>query len=264
MATSKRERQKAGRREKLERQQRHQKRRKNLRRSLIVAVIAILVFGTGALLFVGKPTTTTTTIATPQVQANAKAVAAGCPASTSTRVNTLTWTKAPAMTITTAKTYYANFATTAGNFVVKLDAKTAPITTNNFVFLAQHQYYKCVIFHRVIPGFMIQGGDPTGTGTGGPGYTIADELPKAGSPTYPLYSLAMANTGQVHTGGSQFFIVTGTTGETLKAQYSLFGQVVSGSKVVNVIQNAGNPSTTASGVPPIVTHRILNITISEK
>jgi cyclophilin family peptidyl-prolyl cis-trans isomerase len=267
MATSKRERQKAGRREKLERQQRHLKRRKNLRRSLIVAVIAILVFGTGALLFVGKPTTTTTTTiatASPQAQANAKAVAAGCPASTSTRVNTLTWTKAPAMTITTAKTYYANFATTAGNFVVKLDAKTAPITTNNFVFLAQHQYYKCVIFHRAIPGFMIQGGDPTGTGSGGPGYTIADELPKAGSPTYPLYSIAMANTNAPHTGGGQFFIVTGTAGETLPATYSLFGQVVSGTKVVNIIQNAGNPSKTANGVPPIVTHRILNITISEK
>lgn len=290
MATSKRERQKAARREKLERQQRYQKRRKILRRSVIVAVIAVVVFGTGALLFVGKPTTTTTTTiasvsgsttttttstattttlatgtaAVTQAQANAKAVAAGCPASTSTRVNTFTWTKAPAMTINSAKTYYANFATTAGNFVVKLDAKTAPITTNNFVFLAQHQYYKCVIFHRAVPGFMIQGGDPTGTGTGGPGYTIADELPKAGSPTYPLYSIAMANTNAPHTGGSQFFIVTGTAGETLSASYSLFGQVVSGTKVVNIIQNAGNSSKAANGIPPIVTHRILNITISEK
>jgi len=281
MATSKRERQKAARREKLEREQRYEKRRKNMRRGVIVGIIAVVVVGSGALLFAGgKPkaaattTTTTTTAATTtttaakpagyaitQAQANAKAVAAGCPASTSTRVNTKTWTKAPAMTINTAKTYLAHFTTTAGNFVVKLDAKTAPITTNNFVFLADQGFYKCVIFHRVISGFMIQGGDPTGTGTGGPGYTIADEYPKAGSPSYPLYSIAMANTGAAHTGGSQFFIVTGAAGESLPNSYSLFGQVISGVKAVNTIQDAGSSSST--GVPPAITHRILNITITE-
>jgi cyclophilin family peptidyl-prolyl cis-trans isomerase len=282
MATSKRERQKAARREKLEREQRYEKRRKNIRRGVIVGVIAVIVVGSGALLFTGgKPKakastttttsttapTTTTTIAKPagftvtQAQANAKAVAAGCPASPSARVNTKTWTKAPAMTINTAKTYYAHFTTTAGDFVVKLDASTAPVTTNNFVFLANQGYYKCVIFHRVISSFMIQGGDPTGTGSGGPGYTIPDEYPKAATPDYPLYSIAMANTGAAHTGGSQFFIVTGASGESLPNTYSLFGQVVSGVKAVNTIQNAGSSSST--GVPPAITHRILNITITE-
>jgi cyclophilin family peptidyl-prolyl cis-trans isomerase len=280
MATSKRERQKAARREKLEQQQRYNQRRRNIRRSVIVVIIAILVIGSGALLFTGgkgkatastTSTSTTTTAANAsttaatvtQAQANAKAVAAGCPASTSTRVNTKSWPKAPAMTIDTSKNYYAHFTTTAGNFVVKLDAATAPITTNNFVFLADQGFYKCVIFQRVIPGFMIQGGDPTGTGTGGPGYTIADEYPKTGSPTYPLYSLAMANTGAAHTGGSQFFIVTGASGETLPATYSLFGQVVSGINVVKTIQNAGNSSASSNGVPPKVVHRMLNVTISE-
>lgn len=267
--------------------QRYDKRRKTLRRSVIVGVIAVLVIGTGALLFTGgkSPTTTTTTTTSSttatssttisttttvpvagqmtQAQANAVAVAAGCPASTATRVNTLTWSKAPAMTINKSKTYYAHFSTTAGSFVVKLDAATAPITTNNFVFLANHNFYKCVIFHRTIPGFMIQGGDPTGTGSGGPGYTIADEYPKVGNPTYPLYSIAMANETAPHTGGSQFFIVTGAEGETLGATYSLFGQVISGFKAVKIIQDAGNPNPTASGVPPLVTHRILNVTISE-
>jgi len=166
------------------------------------------------------------------------------------------------MTINTSLNYYAHFHTTAGDFVVKLDAKTAPITTNNFVFLAQHNYYHCVIFHRVIPGFMIQGGDPTGTGTGGPGYTIADEYPATGSPTYPLYSIAMANTGSPHTGGSQFFIVTGSTGETLPASYSLFGQVVSGTNVVMAINNEGNSSPSSNGEPPAVTNRMLSVTIS--
>jgi cyclophilin family peptidyl-prolyl cis-trans isomerase len=195
-----------------------------------------------------------------QAASNAKAVAYGCPASTATRVNTLSWKTAPPMTINKAATYDADVATTAGNFVIQLDAATAPITVNNFVFLAKHNFYKCVIFQRVIPGFIVQGGDPTGTGTGGPGYTIADEYPKAGSPTYPLYSVSMANTGSAHTGGSQFFIVTGKEGETgLANTYSLFGQVISGTNVVKTIQDAG----TSSGVPPLVTYRILNITIKD-
>jgi cyclophilin family peptidyl-prolyl cis-trans isomerase len=289
MATTKRERQKAQRRAKLERQQRDAQRRRTIRRSVIVAVIAAAVITSAALIFSGgsstpttlaAPTTTTTaalstttsaavstttTTLAPgtitQAQADAKAVAAGCPASTATRVNTLSWPKAPALTINTAKTYDATFTTTAGTFVVQLDAKNAPITTNNFIFLAQHNYYHCVIFHRVIPGFMFQGGDPTGTGTGGPGYTIADELPKTGSPTYPLYSIAMANTGQPHTGGSQFFVVTGASGETLPNSYSLFGHLISGQNVAKIINDAG--STNSSGVPPVVTHRILSITISE-
>jgi cyclophilin family peptidyl-prolyl cis-trans isomerase len=282
MATSKRERQKAARREKLERQQRHQQRRRNVRRGVIVAVVAALVIGIGAFLFSGgkTPTTTTTTTAAAaattttiagetaadlaaQTASNSKAVAYGCPASTSTRVNTLSWKTAPPMTIDTAKTYDADFDTTAGDFVVQLNATAAPITVNNFVFLAQHNFYKCVIFQRAIPGFMIQGGDPTGTGGGGPGYTIADEYPKAGSPTYPLYSIAMANSTTPHTGGSQFFIVTGSSGETLSPTYSLFGKVISGVNVVKTIQSAGNPSESANGTPPLVTYRILNITIKD-
>jgi cyclophilin family peptidyl-prolyl cis-trans isomerase len=283
MATSKRERQKAARRERLERIQRYERRRKNIRRGVIVAIIAALVVGTGAFLFAGSktPTTTTTTSTsttstTPptttttlskadqsaQAASNAKAVAFGCPASTTTRVNTLSFKKAPAMTINKSATYDADFDTTAGAFVVQLDAATAPITTNNFVFLAEHNFYKCVIFQRVIPGFAIQGGDPTGTGSGGPGYSIPDELPKAASPTYPLYSVAMANAGP-NTGGSQFFIVTGANGEALQPNYSLFGKVISGIGAVKTIQNAGNPSQAADGIPPLVTYRILNITIKE-
>jgi cyclophilin family peptidyl-prolyl cis-trans isomerase len=264
MATTKRERQKAARRQKMEQMEREAKRRKNLRRAVIVAIAAVLVIGSAALLFSGKSTTTTTTTtatsaSTAQAKVNAIAVGAGCPASTSARVNTLTWKTPPAMTIDKSKTYYAHFVTTAGSFVVKLDAATAPITVNNFVFLARHKYYNCVIFHRVIPGFVVQGGDPTGTGSGGPGYTIADELPKAGSPTYPLYSLAMANTGAANSGGSQFFIITGPTGEQLPATYSLFGQVISGQSVAKAINNAGS----TAGVPPTVTHRMISVTISE-
>jgi cyclophilin family peptidyl-prolyl cis-trans isomerase len=277
MATTKRERQKAARREKMEQMQKSAKRRQSTRRLVIIGIVAILVLGTGTLLFAGgsstattsttvattTTSTTTTTIssakvATEQKRANAAAVAAGCPASTAARVNTLTWKSAPAMTIDKTKPYYAHVRTTVGTFVVKLDAAKAPITVNNFVFLATHKFYDCVIFHRVIPGFVVQGGDPQGSGIGGPGYTIADELPKLGAPTYPLYSLAMANIGRPHTGGSQFFIVTGVNGEALPASYSLFGQVVSGQNVVKTINDEG--STT--GQPPTVTQRMVSVTIA--
>ncbi len=275
MATSKRERQKAARREKLDRMQREAKRRRTIRRGVIVAIVAIVVVGSAALLFSGSKTpatttttsttstttTTTTTIPkadqTAQINANAAAVRAGCPASPYTRVNTLKWSFQPNLSITATQSYNATVVTTAGTFVIKLEPNLALRTVNNFIFLARHKFYDCVIFHRVIPGFVIQGGDPTGTGTGGPGYTIPDELPKAGSPTYPLYSLAMANEGSVNTGGSQFFIVTGTSGETLQPSYSLFGQVISGQSVLKKINSEGT-----SGGTPLVVQRIISVTIS--
>jgi cyclophilin family peptidyl-prolyl cis-trans isomerase len=143
-----------------------------------------------------------------------------------------------------------------------LNAKSAPQTVNNFVFLANKGYYHCVIFQRVIPGFMDQTGDPTGTGSGGPGYTIPDENPAkaaSGSQQYPVGSVAMANTGQPNSGGSQFFIVTGPTGESLPPTYALFARVVTGLDVANTINGQGS----AQGVPPNVTQRIISITIHE-
>jgi cyclophilin family peptidyl-prolyl cis-trans isomerase len=165
------------------------------------------------------------------------------------------------MTIDTTKTYVATVVTTAGTFTIDLDAAQAPKTVNNFIFLAQKGFYHCVIFHRVIPGFMDQTGDPTGKGTGGPGYTIPDELPATASPQYPLGSVAMANEGSPNTGGSQFFIVTGPQGEGLSPTYSLFGQVPSSSMAVpDLINQQGSKSST--GVPPQVTQRIISISIS--
>jgi cyclophilin family peptidyl-prolyl cis-trans isomerase len=196
-----------------------------------------------------------------QAAANAAAVAAGCPSNPKTQLKKQSWTSAPAMTINPADTYTATVKTDLGTFVITLDAKDAPKTVNNFVFLAEHDFFNCVIFHRVIPGFVDQTGDPTGTGTGGPGYTIPDELPaKASNPSdqYPLGSVAMANDGSPNTGGSQWFIVAGASGESLPNTYSLFGQVTSGLKVVQKINAQGS----ASGVPPDVTHRMLKVTIS--
>jgi peptidyl-prolyl cis-trans isomerase B (cyclophilin B) len=278
MATTKRERQKAARREKLDRMQREAKRRRTIRRGVIVAIVAAVVVGSAALLFSGSKTpatttTTSTTVAstttttstipkvdqTAQINANAAAVKAGCPADPYTRVNTLKWSFQPNLAITATQSYNATVVTTAGTFVIKLEPNLALRTVNNFIFLARHKFYNCVIFHRVIPGFVIQGGDPTGTGTGGPGYTIPDELPKTGSPTYPLYSVAMANEGSANTGGSQFFIITGTEGESLAATYSLFGQVISGQSVLKKINSEGGPAP--AGTPAVV-QRMLSVTIS--
>ncbi len=138
------------------------------------------------------------------------------------------------MCIDPAKTYTAEMVTSMGPLTIALDSAAAPNTVNSFVFLARYHYYDGIIFHRIINGFVCQGGDPTGTGTGGPGYKFADELPKAGR--YEIGSLAMANAGP-NTNGSQFFLISGQQGVRLPPQYSLFGKVVKGLEIVDAMQN---------------------------
>ncbi len=159
------------------------------------------------------------------------------------------------MVIDTAKRYTATMVTSHGTMVIALDPLAAPKTVNSFVFLARYHYYDGVIFHRVIPGFVLQGGDPTGTGTGGPGYKFADELPAPGR--YQVGSLAMANAGP-NTNGSQFFVISGADGVRLPPQYALFGAVVSGGDVVQTIDALG----TKSGKPK-ETITIESVTIVE-
>ena len=137
------------------------------------------------------------------------------------------------MGIDTSKRYSATMTTSMGEMVIALDALRAPKTVNNFVFLAGYKYFDGIIFHRIIDGFVCQGGDPTGTGMGGPGYRFEDELPKEGE--YQLGSLAMANSGP-NTNGSQFFLISGPSGVSLPPLYSLFGQVVKGLDVVDAMQ----------------------------
>ncbi len=136
----------------------------------------------------------------------------------------------PELTIDLAKSYTATLDTNHGEIVIELDPARSPQTVNNFVFLARDGYYDGVIFHRVIDNFMIQGGDPTGTGMGGPGYKFRDEIEGAGS--YGRGTVAMANAGP-NTNGSQFFICHGDTG--LPHSYTIFGQVTSGMDNVDSI-----------------------------
>jgi cyclophilin family peptidyl-prolyl cis-trans isomerase len=137
------------------------------------------------------------------------------------------------MVIDPDKRYTAEMETSMGTMTIALDPVVAPKTVNNFVFLAREGFYDGVVFHRVIQGFVAQGGDPEGTGRGGPGYRFEDELPKAGR--YEVGSLAMANAGP-NTNGSQFFIISGPSGVRLPPQYSLFGKVVKGLDVVDAIE----------------------------
>jgi cyclophilin family peptidyl-prolyl cis-trans isomerase len=173
------------------------------------------------------------------------------------------WTTAPQMVIDPGKTYTATFQTSEGDFVVNLFADRAPTTVNNFVCLTRAGYYDFTLFHRVIQGFMIQSGDPTGTGTGGPGYTFADELPGEDL-NYEVGTLAMANSGP-STNGSQFFVVQGEQAATLDKNYSIFGKVASGQEVVDAI--AALPVTTSPRGEvsvPIATVGIVTITITEQ
>ena len=151
--------------------------------------------------------------------------------------------------------YSAEMTTSKGTITIALDPVGAPRTVNSFVFLAREGYFDGIAFHRIIPGFVAQGGDPTETGTGGPGYRFADELPAPGR--YELGSLAMANSGP-DTNGSQFFIVSGPDGTRLPPSYSLFGKVVKGLDVLAAIDAVG----TSSGKP---TERVViqAVTITE-
>jgi hypothetical protein len=162
---------------------------------------------------------------------------------------------APPMIIDLAKTYTATMETSHGTMVIELDAKAAPQTVNSFVYLSRFHYYDGVILHRIIPGFVLQGGDPTGTGTGGPGYKFRDELPAPKS--YRIGSFAMANAGP-NTNGSQFFIISGESGVGLPPLYSLFGQVIEGLDVVAAIDKVGTPSGR-----PSQTVTINSVTITE-
>ena len=184
-----------------------------------------------------------------------------CPAADGSSARTITFAKAPPTCIDATKTYTATITTNLGAYTATLDAKAAPLAVNNFVVLARYHYFDSTVCHRAIPGFMVQCGDPTATGTGGPGYTFADELPAAG--TYKIGSLAMANSG-ANTNGSQFFTITGQDGVSLPANYTLFGQVTDGlDTTLKQLDAAGNPDPQANGVPPAQQIVIQSVAITE-
>ena len=163
------------------------------------------------------------------------------------------WNAPPAMAIDTSKQYTAVIETDKGNLVIELFAKDVPVTVNNFVFLAREGFYDGTVFHRVIPDFMAQGGDPTGTGMGGPGYKFQDEFTDR---KHVAGAVSMANAG-ANTNGSQFFITYVPTPH-LDGKHSVFGQLVKGMDVLKQL-NVGDPSRSN-----FVGSKIIRVTIQEK
>jgi cyclophilin family peptidyl-prolyl cis-trans isomerase len=169
------------------------------------------------------------------------------------------WNQAPPMEIDPKRNYTADIKTDQGTITIELLPKEAPKTVNNFVFLAKQGFYDNVIFHRTINGFMIQTGDPTGTGSGGPGYKFNDEPVKR---KYTKGIVAMANAGP-NTNGSQFFIVHGDD-VGLPPNYTIFGRVQSGMNVVDTIATA--PTTAGAGgerSKPVSPAKIESVSVNE-
>jgi cyclophilin family peptidyl-prolyl cis-trans isomerase len=280
MGSTKRQRQKEGRAARLEAAYAEHRRARNRRRILtFVVVVAVFLGGAFVLSLVlddddsgevatGDTSTTagdtSSDTSTPSEQAVLEPVPDGaavtgetpCPPADGSAERTSTFENPPPMCIDTAKTYTAEVTTSKGAFTVELLDDKAPTTVNSFVVLSRYHYYDGVAFHRIIPGFVVQGGDPTTTGSGGPGYTFEDELPEQGE--YEIGSVAMANSGP-DTNGSQFFVISGDRGVALPPSYSLFGKVTEGMDVVLAIEAVGS----AEGTPAEAV-TIESVTITEQ
>ena len=180
---------------------------------------------------------------------------ADCPPVEGAGAQTREFDSAPPMCLEPGASYDAVVTTNVGEFTIAVDPDTAPVAANNFVFLARNQYFDDTVCHRIIPNFVVQCGDPTATGTGGPGATIVDEPPTV---PYEIGSIAMAKTPAPDSAGSQFFIITGSDGASLPPEYALFGRVVDGfDTAVEAMAAAGTPSGAPSDVVEIQSIRVV-------
>jgi cyclophilin family peptidyl-prolyl cis-trans isomerase len=268
MGTEKRNRKKENRRQRLDdlakQQQRKRTRKLATRAAIFIAVVvgvALIISVSGGSDSTSTSDTTVDTAATAPVEGRAITGETPCPAVDGSEARASTFENAPSNCLDASKTYTAVVTTNKGEFSIVLDQTKAPLAANNFVTLARYKYFDNTQCHRAILDFVVQCGDPTATGSGGPGYSFADELPQAGE--YKLGSIAMANSGP-NTNGSQFFIITGDQGVTLPPSYTLFGQVTSGlDTTVPALNAASNPDPAANGVPPLETLTIVSVVITE-
>ena len=268
MGTDKRNRKKQNRRQRLDDLAKQQQRKRTRKLATRAAIFIAVVVGVALIISVsgGSDSTTTNdttvdTTATAPVEGRAITGDTPCPAVDGSEARASTFEQAPSNCLDAGKTYTAVVTTNKGEFTIVLDQKKAPLAANNFVTLARYKYFDNTQCHRAILDFVVQCGDPTATGSGGPGYSFADELPQAGE--YKLGSIAMANSG-ANTNGSQFFIITGDQGITLPPSYTLFGQVTSGlDTTVPALNAASNPDPAANGVPTLETITIVSVVITE-
>lgn len=260
----KRERHKAGRdarRAALEAARRRQQNRKRAIAGVIALALIIglvsLVAGTGDDGTDVATDTTTTTEAAASGEATYGTTA--CPSEEGEDERTTTFDDSFEKCIDESTDYRAVIEFDNGTVEVDLAEKESPVTVNNFVSLARHRFYEDVVCHRAIKGFMAQCGDPEGTGSGGPGYTIGEEPPKSGK--YEIGQLAMAKTAAPGSTGSQFFLITGPQGAALPPDYSLLGTITAGLDVAKAIEADGSEGDPA---PPVKVHKILKIRIEER
>ena len=209
----------------------------------------------------GASPTQAPTAAAPKAEPAAKAAASPAANTTGAAKKVKEWPSAPLMAIDPNKQYSAIIATNVGEMKAQLFPKDAPNTVNNFVFLAREGFYDGVPFHRIISGFMVQTGDPTGSGRGGPGYRFNDELPRERE--YERGVLAMANAGP-NTQGSQFFICHQDLKGRLPKNYSIFGKVTEGLDTLDKIASTPvRPGPSGEASSPTQEVRITSVTISE-
>jgi len=156
--------------------------------------------------------------------------------------------KKPKKPLARSKTYDVTLETTCGSFTIRLDQKTSPNAAASFASLARNKFFDDTIFHRIVPGFVIQGGDPTASGTGGPGYSTRDRVPRNAAYTRGVVAMAKAGNEPAGTGGSQFFVVTGPDAG-LPPDYALLGRVTKGMDVVREIGKLGDPASGGAGTP---------------
>lgn len=184
------------------------------------------------------------------------AASTDCPPIEGTDTQTRQFDAPPPTCLDESASYEAIVTTNKGELTIAIDPASAPVAANNFVFLARNRYFDDTVCHRIIPNFVVQCGDPTATGTGGPGYTIVDEPPAPGQ--YQIGSIAMAKTPQPDSAGSQFFIITGSDGAALPPEYALFGQVTAGlDTTVAALAAAGSPDGTPTESIEIQSIRIV-------
>ena len=277
MPSEKRARQRALRDQKLAVQERHNRRSRRTRRSITLVIVVGVIIALALLSGGGskKPTasksatTTSVSTTTTTTPVAATAIAPVCPPATGAGASkrVIAFTKAPPMCIAANSVFDATVVTDVGTFVIKLTTATSPVAVNNFVFLARYHFYNGITFHRSIPSFMIQGGDPTGTGAGGPGYHFTGNTPPsscvAKADCYATGDVALANSGAPTSDGSQFFVIVPGGAGGLSDVYTVIGHVTSGMSVVEKIATDGNSIPADSGVPPKVTHHMISVTVQQ-
>lgn len=222
--------------------ERRRRERVRRRRQRVLAMAVALVVAVGGLGFAGyalilrnpeeKPAASGTP--TPSPTPSIGGVACGGSVPKAAEVQKQVYKKAPKMAIDSRRTYTATVRTSCGSIVIQLDQKLAPKTVNSFVFLARKRFFDGLIFHRISKEFVIQGGDPTGTGSGGPGYKTVDAPPKDAKYTVGLVAMAKGAEEPAGTSGSQFFIVI-TKDSELPAEYAIIGKVLEGQDVAEKI-----------------------------